>query len=118
MATWPITLPDDFLTQAFAETAPDNVIASTMEVGPPKTRRRSTAAVRAITGIVRMTTAQVATHDTFFTDTTYDGAEAFDWTHPRTGASVSFLYQPGAPPVYTNAGADNWDVTINLLLVP
>jgi len=118
MATWPGTLPTDFLTQGFVESAPDNVISSDMDIGPPKTRRRASAAVRPIKGVLKMTAAQVATHDTFFTDTTYDGAEAFDWTDPRTGGSVSFLYSPGAPPTYESAGGDYWNVTINLLTMP
>ena len=118
MATWPGSLPTDFLEQGFSETAPDNVIKSDMDVGPPKTRRRTSAAVRPIKGVIKMTTAQVATHDTFFTDTTFDGAEAFDWTDPRTGASVSFLYTPGAPPSYQPDGGDYWLVTINLLTMP
>ncbi len=118
MASYPASLPDDFLQADFSESAPDNVIASDMDVGPPKTRRRSSAAVRKISGNVLMTSAQVATHDTFFTATLYDGAEPFDWTDPRTGANVSYLYQPGSPPLYTPAGPGRWIVTIKLMEMP
>ena len=118
MASYPASLPADFLMAAFSETAPDNVIASAMDVGPPKTRRRSSAAVRNISGNVLMTTAQVATHDTFFTTTLFDGAEPFDWTDPRTGAAGSYLYQPGSPPLYTSAGPGRWLVTIKLMELP
>lgn len=118
MAEWPATLPADFLVDGFVETAPDNVIASQPDVGPPKTRRRQTAAMRRVEGVVKMTTAQVAIHDTFFTTTLFDGADPFDWTDPRSGANVSFLYFPHSPPVYAPAGGDNWQVTIKLMRLP
>ena len=118
MATWPGSLPTEFLLQGFRETAPDNVIASDMVVGPPKTRRRSSAAVRPISGTMLMSSTQAGIHDTFFTDTLNDGAEPFDWTDPRTDANVSFLYQPGRPPAYTPVGGGDWHVKINLLTMP
>ena len=117
-ATWPATLPSSFLLDGFVETAPDNVIASEMEVGPPKTRRRSSAAVRRISGTLILTSTQLGVHDTFFTDTLYDGANPFDWADPRTTASCEFLYVPGQPPVYTPIGGGDFRVTINLLKLP
>lgn len=118
MAVWPVTLPDDFLLAAYSETAPDNIISSEMEIGPPKTRRRSTSATRKISGNIILTTAQVATHDTFFTTTLYDGAEPFDWTNQRTGSTVEVMYVPHSPPVYTPLGNGKWNVAINLMITP
>lgn len=118
MATWPATLPSTFLLDGFTESAPDNVIASEMETGPPKTRRRASASIRRISAQLVMTSCQVGIHDTFFTDTLYDGAEAFDHVDPRTTAAASFLYEPHSPPVYAALGGDDWRVTINLIKMP
>ena len=115
MATWPGTLPDDFLVDAFSETLPDNTIRSKVEYGPAKLRRRATAAVRPIEGQLYMTTAQVATHDTFFVTTLKYGSLAFDWTHPRTGSSKSFRYV--GVPNYSPSGI-NWIAALVLEILP
>jgi len=116
MPTWPASLPDDFLQSGFSETLPDNVLRSKMDIGPPKTRRRSTAAPRPIAGQQLMTTAQVATFDTFFVTTLSDGAIGFDWTHPRTGAAITLRFV--SPPAYVATGGDFWSITLPLEVLP
>jgi len=115
MATWPGTLPDNFLQDNFSEKVPENVIRTPMDIGPPKMRQRSTAASRPISGNAYMTTAQVAIHDTFFVTTLSYGSLRFDWTHPRTGAAVELRYVN--VPIYTPVGV-GWNVTLNLEILP
>ncbi len=43
---WPPSLPQRPLAQGFSEQAPDTLIRTQMEAGPPKVRRRFTAGIR------------------------------------------------------------------------
>lgn len=115
MATWPATLPDEFLEEGFSETLGDNTVRYQPDVGPPQLRRRATASPRRITGVMRMTAAQVDTHDTFYVTTLKDGSLSFDWNHPRTGAAATFIYS--APPVYQYRNG-HWYVSRQLEILP
>lgn len=114
MAEWPATLPDNFMAQGYTESPGQNVLETPMEVGPPKRRRRSTAARRPITGKMHMTDAQVEILDAFYEDDCGSGALPFTWTHPRTGAAATFYFKAQTPPKYANIGGDEWEVSIEL----
>jgi len=116
MATWPATLPALLQISGLSETPPNNVIRTKMEIGPAKMRRRSTSGPRPISGEQILTTAQVATLDTFYVGTLIDGTTAFDWTHPRTGAAVEMRFV--SPPTYAPAGGDYWRVMLKLEILP
>ena len=116
MATWPATLPSYVLVEGYSEMPPVNSIRTQMDVGPPKVRRRSTAAPRPITCKQHMTKTQVAILDTFYVTTLSSGVDPFDWTHPRTGASVSFTFTE--PPTYESLGGTAWGVTLKLEILP
>jgi hypothetical protein len=113
--TWPGGLPQSPLLAATKEALADNVVRSPMDTGPAKVRRRATAGVRKMTLESLMTTAQVATLDTFFTTTLLDGSLPFDWTSPRTGATVTFMFT--GPPDWGTAGAQ-WRVNLPLEIRP
>lgn len=116
MASWPGTLPDDFLQQGYSETMPNNLIRTQMDAGPAKVRRRSTAAPTLIAGRQTMTETQTEALDTFFKTTTSYGADAFDWTDPRTGDSVSMRFIN--PPKLMPSGGVNWYVDFELEILP
>jgi len=116
MATWPVSLPQSPLIQGNNEQAPNNVIRTPMDVGPPKVRRRATAGVRNYTYQFHMTTTQVATLDTFYNDTLSGGSLEFDWTNPRTNNTEYFRFV--TPPIYQKIGPDLWLVNINLEQLP
>lgn len=120
MATWPVTLPDNFLVDSYQEAFSDNVLRTSMSVGPAKMRRRSTAGTRPISGNQYMTPDHLGIFDIFFTTTLEDGALRFDWTHPRTGVSVEFrfLNAPQFERVKTQSGVVGWIVAINLEIMP
>ena len=89
MATWPGTLPDYVMQSGFSETLPNNVIRTKMEVGPPKMRRRGTAAPRPMKWKLYMTTAQVATLRFW----PVRGTGPVFWRGP--GAPANFSWAPG-----------------------
>ncbi len=117
MATWPVTIPalSEFLEGTYYEETPNNVIRTQMDVGPAKTRQRSTCAPRNLGGILYMTAAQVATHDTFFVTTTNHGADSWDATAPRIGGSENFRYLK--PPTYKAIGG-GYHVALQLEMLP
>lgn len=116
MASWPGTLPQSPLLESYQETAPNGLLRTQMEAGPAKVRRRFTAAPRPFKFRVDLTTAQVGTLDAFFLTTCAMGALAFDWLHPRTGASVSYRFV--SPPAYTPADGDVWKADLDLEIMP
>ena len=115
MAAWPVTLPDYVMQSNFVETLPNNVIKTQMEVGPAKLRRRSSSAAEPFKSNMYMTTAQVATHDTFYKVTLKYGSLPFDGTHPRTGAASSLRYVK--PPSYKASG-QNLIVSLDFEVLP
>lgn len=109
MATWPAGLPQTFSGQGYSESLPEMTIRTSMDVGPDKVRLRSTAAPRVVTGSMRMTTAQLATLETFVKTTTNGGADSFTFPY-RTGSQTArFL----ATPRYS-AIEGQWDVSITI----
>ena len=117
MPTWPGTLPTNFVENSYRESPPDNRVVQPMEVGPPQIRRSSTAGIRPVQGRMSMTTAQVATFDTFYNDTLYSGSLSFDGlNNGRTGAAVDHIFTD--VPRYTPNGPDHWLVDMKLGQLP
>jgi hypothetical protein len=117
MATWPATLPSTFLDGTYKESPPDNSVSQKMDVGPPQKRQSSTAGIRPVGGRMVMTTAQVATFDTFYDTTLGSGSLSFDGLdNQRTGSVVDHMFL--ALPKYSNAGPDNWFIDMQLGELP
>ena len=95
---WPPTLYGAIINEGFQEVPPDNVIRTEMDVGPPKIRRRGTAAERKFTFQLFVTKALLATFDTFYITTTKSGSLAFNFRSPRT--EVLGDHQFAAVPIY------------------
>ncbi len=113
---WPPSLPTRLHTNGFTETPPAVVIRTEMEVGPAKVRRRTTAGVRRIRGMMWLTAAQRQTLDDFFVDTLAHGALAFEWQHPITGAAADFRFV--APPQYGHLGGGTYVAQFDLEILP
>lgn len=115
MAAWPSSLPQRPLLEGAAEQGQGTVVRTDMDVGPAKLRRRYTAEVTRFDVSLILTTAQVATLETFY-DTTLQGVDPFDWTHPRTlaAASLRFITRPGYQPI----GAGYWRTAFALEVLP
>ena len=115
MAIWPSGLPQRPLAEGFTESAVPSVVRTDMDVGPAKMRRRYTAEVRVYSMGLLLTTAQVATLETFYV-TTLGCVEPFDWIDHRTNAAASYRFR--SPPSYSEAGPGYWRATLDLEVLP
>jgi len=109
--TWPLTLPQSFLVESFAEEAPDNIIRSAMDSGPSKARKRYSATVTPFSGHMIMTQAQYLIFKDFFRNTISDGAFSFQMTDYVNGGTmeVRFRDKPTA-----NFLGTVWDISFGL----
>lgn len=110
MATWPSNLP--VTLDNYSETPPDRIIRSSMEVGPQKMRRRSSAQVRKVSLSLMLTDAQLVTLNTFY-DT--NDALAFDFIDLRTNTAVRARF--AGVPKY-NKDDYLWSVSVELEYLP
>lgn len=116
MATWPPSLPQKPLADAYRESAEPAVVRTPMDIGPAKIRRRYTAEVGILGVGFVLTTAQVATLETFYVTTLGSGVDAFDMAHPRTGSTVSMRFRDR--PEYAAAAPGYWRTAFELEVVP
>lgn len=92
-AVWPSGLPQRFAQDpGVQESAPDLMIETQMDVGAPKARRRYTAGIRMVQGMLILTKVQRAILDDFFVTTCEGGTRAFDWIHPITLEGATFRF--------------------------
>lgn len=92
MPAWPGTLPQDVSRDGYAETKDDGVLRTSTDIGPQKRRKRTNAVVTNLSVAWVMTSAQLATLESFFQTTLQSGSLAFDFTHPRLGGVVSAVF--------------------------
>ena len=85
---WPATLPQ-LPEYGWRERKLPNTVDSETDAGPSKRRRRFTKAKRHLVMTFQLTAAQVATLETFHTDTLADASLNFEFPHPRTGVTHS-----------------------------
>lgn len=111
MPAWPGTLPALWTANGYREQDADNVIRSAPDVGPPKRRRRSTAAMRRIDCVVDLTDTQRATLKAFYAQDCAHGALSFTRIDAH-GTSRTFYFE--APPAYSYAGYDWWQAELVL----
>lgn len=114
MPTWPAAFCP--LAGSLQESPPNNTIRTSMDRGPDKVRRRTTANIRPLAFRVLLTKAQVETLDAFFLDDTFSGADSFTFVHPRTGDTVDARFV--SPPSYTHKSAGFYEASISLEILP
>jgi hypothetical protein len=76
-AIWPPPLPTGFLAGTDEQTYENNLLTSEMDIGPAKTRRRTTAGAGEIRGTFFFTETQLSIFNTFWRTTLRSGALAF-----------------------------------------
>jgi hypothetical protein len=96
---WPPSLPAYVLESGYQNEFADNVVETPMEVGPAKTRRRSTVENEKFNVSVQLTTAQFSDLKTFYYTTLKSGSLAFDWVDPLTQTAATFMFRRPAPKV-------------------
>lgn len=105
--TWPGTLPQFVFEQGYSEKLNDQTQESTVDVGPPKIRRRFTKQIRTFTVQMRFTPTQKDTFEGFWQDTLLGGSMPFTWVHPLTRVSTVFRFRKPAPSFTSIGGADS-----------
>lgn len=115
MATWPVTLPQLPLADGYEEVFGDAFIRTQMEVGPAKQRRAISNPARPMVFPILVTTAQMATLETFYYTTLGGGSLPFDISHPRTSATVSMRFVE--PPKVVPRGL-RYEVSMMLEVMP
>lgn len=113
MPTWPSNFCP--LINSLEESPPENTIRSQMDKGPDIVRRRTTANIRPISFKLYLSKADVAVMDNFFSTECYSGAEAFDFTHPRTGVACKARFT--GVPKYANRSY-GYEVSVGLEILP
>ena len=106
METWPSTFL--IARDGYDETPPDRVLRSKMDVGPDKTRRRSSNAVRPLKLSLTLTDALLVTFDAFYLA---NDAIAFTFPDPRTATNVQARFV--SPPKYAY-DETLWKVAVEL----
>jgi hypothetical protein len=93
------------------------VLATQMETGAPKRRRRFTSVPEAFNCTLVLTQAQVATL-TAFVATTLQDVLPFDWKDFRDGTAATYVFQKRPGYNLTAVGANLWKVPLDLMKVP
>ena len=117
MTTWPSDLPQ-CPNLEFTEQRQTNLAAFAPEVGPPKMRRRSTAVAVLTSVAFRFTNAQMLSFNVFFETTLMDGSLPFDWPHPVTKVTYSWVFDSKAAPMLRRVTPKTYQVTFDLLRLP
>lgn len=118
MTTWPLTLPQAFTVDNYQETLPNNVVATNMDQGPPKRRRRSVSNIGNVTGSMVMSSAQWAILKYFFQNTVMETLP-FDFPDPNNPAdTISVAFTPTAQPSKKFYVTGKWTVTLSFDVQP
>lgn len=119
-ATWPGTLPASFQADGYEEGGKENMLRSNMDAGPAKMRRRFTAAVRPVQGIIVVDETQLATFKTFYGTTLKDGSLPFDWhEHLPAGDATVATFRFVAPyRARAIEGQQAYEISMQLEITP
>lgn len=115
MATWPVTLPQEFTTDNYQETLANLTIRTSMDVGPAKTRRRTISNTSPVSGQMKLTSAELDILKTFY-ETDSRGGIDIQWVHPRTGVACDMRFTQ--PPSWTSNGDGTFTVTMQMEVLP
>ena len=116
MATWPSGKRFTPIIGSLTESPPSNSIRSSMDKGPAKVRRRTTANVRPLSFKLVLSKADTAVFDTFYVTTTVSGSIEFDYTHPRTGAACTARF--AQEPTYSERSGVVYEISVSLEIMP
>jgi len=90
--SWPGSLPERPLSEGFKKQKKPQFIRTDMDRGPAKVRRRSTFEPEIYLMSFLMTTAQLATFETWFDTNLLGGTARFDFTHPLDATTYEWRF--------------------------
>ena len=111
---WPTSLPIE--PHEYTETLPDQLIRQSMDVGPAKVRRRTTAAVRKFACTYIFSPVDTVTFDNFLMVTLEGGSLGFTFPHPRISNTTIEVYFAEIPR-FKHLGARYHEVAISLEVI-
>lgn len=115
---WPADLPQCF-NVPYSEGMADGRASVKPDVGPPIVRKRSTSAVRPLSGQMRMTRAQLAVLREFVDVTLDSGALPFTFPDPTTdGPDLLVMFPENELPAWMQTAAGVYQVSISLVVMP
>lgn len=85
----------------FEESSEPNIVATAMQAGPMKLRRRSTLQRRFQTSEIELSGTQLETFREFW-ENINQGVDSFEWNDMTTGETATFRFAPGKHPVWVN----------------
>ena len=122
--TWPTTLPGCFLGGTYRETEALNNLLETPEVAVPKSRPLSTAAVRELSGQLKVTLAQVQILRAFGRTTLVHWSLPF-WFPAQSGEDdpdmndmLLVRFKKDGVPEYGKVTSSQYIVSIGLYILP
>lgn len=115
---WPGTLPQKLQLSGASLGYGDALVEYAPDLGPPLTRRGTTAVVRPLSGSVILSDAQVTAWETFFFTTIMNGSLPFTFPDPRTGSSFLVKFIKGTPSALVPLGGDNYRLALSLVILP
>jgi len=117
MPTWPGTLPQSALINDYTESLEDNLSRFQPEVGPPKLRRRSSIFTTSVGFSMLLTSAQLATLETFYKTTLEDGALSFT-TNDFRDETPTTEYTFTSPYTFNSVSNDIFVVSFSMRRLP
>jgi len=119
MATidWPATLPQNISTDGYGQAAADNALRTSMEIGPAKVRRRTSAAPRPVSATIIVTEAQLVIFKAFHADDILDGSLRFNWLDPDDGTTAVEM-RFTEPPSWSYEGGGLYNIAMALEILP
>lgn len=117
-SAWPGTLPQALLLAGASKGLGDGLLEYQPDTGPSITRRRTTAVMRPLVGSMMLTDTQVATFETFYLTTLMNGALPFTFPDPISGATLLVKFTKATPPSYAPQGANNYLLSLSLMVLP
>lgn len=118
MPAWPSTLPQLPLVAGYSEQVQSQVLRSTMDAGPAKSRRRFTAASRTIPVRYLLTEEQTHFFEDWFEIDLAGGSLPFDWVPGRQRSAVSAVIVGDPPYTLTPAGGEWWQLAFSVEVQP
>lgn len=116
MPTWPASLPQKPLNDPYQEQAPWSVIQAPVE-GPPKSRRRYTAAPKPVEVQFLMTQAQLDTFEAFLDADLKGGSLTYEWREYGDPNRPLYNWRITDAPQYSRR-SNKWLVSFPLIRMP
>ncbi|MGB1560810.1 MAG: hypothetical protein ACPHN2_04850 [Sinimarinibacterium flocculans] len=117
MPTWPATLPQSPEREGYAEDVPYPVIQAPVD-GPPKARRRYTAAPKTYQASFLLTKTELDTFEAWFEADVRGGSLAYDWKERGIASNPVRSFRIVDRPQIVYVGGPLWRLTLSIIRLP